>query len=78
MDGRGPENYTLANIHIGAKMEVFGRQFVITGCDETVRRYLDESGVHLPPICRESIEEFFAHGPSFDSAVEKHVKVPVA
>ena len=46
--------------------------------DETVRRYLDESGVHLPPICRESIEEFFAHGPSFDSALEKHVKVPVA
>ena len=48
VDGRGPEYYSLADLFIGAKLEVFGRQFVISGCDETVRKYLDESGVHLP------------------------------
>ena len=62
VDGRGPEHYTLAHIHIGARLEVthtewyqqykqvvlhqvFGRQFSISGCDESVRRYLADSEV---------------------------------
>ena len=67
VDGRGPEHYTLAHIHIGARLEVtpsvvyhqyqqvvlhqvFGRQFSISGCDESVRRYLADSEVHLSDI----------------------------
>ena len=79
VDGRGPEHYSLANIYIGAMLEVFGRSFEITGCDESVRRWLEESEVHLPPVCRQSIEEYFSRGGgNMESSTEQHVRVPVA
>ena len=118
VDGRGPEHYTLAHIHIGARLEVtytecyqqyhqvvfhqvFGRQFSISGCDESVRRYLADSEVrylqylyiyniyniyniyisaqvHLPAVCRDSIENFFASGAAEAGTEQPHVKVPVA
>ena len=79
VDGRGPEQYTLANIHIGAVLEVFGRSFEITGCDESVKSWLEESEVHLPPVCRQSIEDYFMRGGAdLALSTEQHVKVPVA
>ena len=76
VDGTGPEHYDLAHLFIGAKLEVFGRQFVITGCDENVKTYLDESEVHLPDVCRDSIQHYFDTKQDFVEA--PHVKVPVA
>ena len=77
VDARGPEFYSLSDLYIGAELSVFGRRFVITGCDETVKKYLDQSGVHLPAVCRESIDQYLATG---DNSImeQKHVKVPVA
>ena len=83
VDGRGPEYYTLANIYVGATIHVYGRVFTITGADEAVLKYLDESGVHLPAICRESIEKFLYNKEQagrYNEVPEeiKHIKVPVA
>ena len=83
MDGRGPEYYTLANIYIGANIHVFGRVFTVTGADEAVLKYLDESEVHLPAVCRDSLVQYlYNKGQQVtdrDSTEEiKHVKVPVA
>ena len=85
---------------------MFGRQFSISGCDESVRRYLADSEVrylqylyiyisavsihtsticiyisaqvHLPAVCRDSIENFFASGAAEAGTEQPHVKVPVA
>ena len=93
---------------------MFGRQFTISGCDESVRRYLADSEVrylqylyiyisavsihlqyniyniyislriyistqvHLPAVCRDSIENFFASGAAEVGTEQPHVKVPVA
>ena len=83
MDGRGPEYYTLANIYIGAKIHVYGRVFSVTGADEAVLKYLDESDVHLPAVCRESLVHFLNNKRQergHEDGIEeiKHVKVPVA
>ena len=80
VDATGPEHYSLANLYIGARLEVFGRQFEITGCDEGVRRYLDTSEVHLPAVCRDSIQNYFQsreHNQS-ESEAATHVRIPVA
>ena len=80
VDASGPEHYSLANLYIGARLEVFGRQFEITGCDEGVRTYLDTSEVHLPSVCRDSIQSYFQsreqNQPETEAAT--HVRIPVA
>ena len=80
VDATGPEHYSLANLYIGARLEVFGRQFEITGCDEGVRRYLDTSEVHLPSICRDSIQSYFQSREEEqpESEAATHVRIPVA
>ena len=80
VDGTGPEHYSLANVYIGARLEVFGRQFEITGCDEGVKRFLDTSELHLPPVCRESIQSYFESRAQEDQEcrLTEHVRIPVA
>ena len=83
VDGRGPEYYSLANLYIGAKMQVYGRMFTITGADEAVLKYIDESEVHLPAICRDSLVEYLANKQEekTDGTNTEHIKsikVPVA
>ena len=80
VDNTGPEQYSLANLYIGARLEVFGRQFEITGCDEGVRRYLDTSEVHLPSVCRDSINSYFHSQEQNQPETEAstHVRIPVA
>ena len=80
MDGRGPEYYTLANLYIGAKIQVYGRVFTVTGADQAVLKYIDESEIHLPAICRDSLVQYLADKASGETCTEyiKSVKVPVA
>ena len=41
--------------------------------------WLEESEVHLPPVCGQSIEEYFSRGGgNMESSTEQHVRVPVA
>ena len=127
VDGRGPEHYTLAHIHIGARLEVTPSVVVSTsyyinkmssircsgGCSpsaavtracgatwqtrrctcqistisihlhicsiytSTIYIYIFAQ-VHLPAICRDSIENFFASGAAEAGTEQPHVKVPVA
>ena len=82
VDGRSPEYYSLANIYIGAELHVYGRLFRITGADEAVLKYMEESEIHLPSICKDSLVKFFedrAHQVNLGiSEEEQHVKLPVA
>ena len=79
VDGTGPEHYTLANVYIGARLEVYGRQFEVTGCDEGVRRFLDTSDLHLPPVCRDSVQNYLeARGQGEEAQEPEHVRIPVA
>ena len=52
--GRGSRLHTPSGINNINKLsflhQVFGRQFSISGCDESVRRYLADSEVHLSDI----------------------------
>ena len=84
MDGRGPEYYTLANLYIGAKIQVYGRVFTVTGADQAVLKYIDESEIHLPAVCRDSLVQYLANKEEQKASGEtsteyiKSVKVPVA
>ena len=79
VDGTGPEHYTLANVYIGARLEVYGRQFEVTGCDEGVRRFLETSDLHLPPVCRDSVHSYLqARGQGEQAQEPEHVRIPVA
>ena len=80
VDATGPEHYSLANLYIGARLEVLCRQFEITGCDEGVRRYLETSEVHLPSVCRDSIQSYFQSRDQDqgESEAATHVRIPVA
>ena len=116
VDGRGPEHYTLANIHIGARLEVTPSVVVSTSYNinklssircsgdsspsagvtracgatwqtrrsdiyniytSTIYIYISAQ-VHLPAVCRDSIENFFASGAAEAGTEQPHVKVPVA
>jgi hypothetical protein len=75
VDGRGPEYYKLDHLHPGAELRVFGRTFRVTGADRAVLSYLEDSGVHLPAVCRDSLLEALDRG---EEPERKHVKLPVA
>lgn len=43
------ECYTMEDFNVGCEVEMYGKTFLICGCNEPTRRYLNKLGITVPP-----------------------------
>jgi hypothetical protein len=41
-------NYTLDHLNVGCQVEFYGKTFLICGCDDKTRKYLNRLGISVP------------------------------